>query len=251
MLSDLGEKLEELPTEFRIFTPGVMSTTKGPDLYDEVGARSVLEEYQKQGVDLMIDLNHDSLDPATRRQRADAGDAMGWFNIEQRANGELWAVNVRWTPEGEARLRAKKQRYISPAFLKEKKTRRIVELVNVALVGMPATHNAEALVAASRLELRAGTSFNEISKALEAALYDLFPRDESNPSSNVYVCDTYAESFVFDRDGAYWQAPYKYAGGVAQITGQPVRVVRQYVPAQQAARIRADEYIERARLART
>lgn len=150
--SDLGEvgAGEPLPTEFRIFGPGVNGTTKGPDLFDEQAARAVMAEYRKQGVDQMIDLNHDSLDPETRRMRADAGDALAWYKLELRQDGSLWAVDVRWTPDGEQRLRSKKQRFISPAFLRDKKTGRVLEMINCALVGMPATHNAEALVAASR-----------------------------------------------------------------------------------------------------
>lgn len=151
-LSDLGEVGDgaPLPTEFRIAAPGVNNTTKGPYLFDADAARAVMAEYAREGVDQMIDLNHDSLDPATCRQRADAADAMGWYRLELRADGSLWAVDVRWTPEGEARLRAKKQRYISPAFTFDAKTGRMHEMINCALVGMPATHNTEALVAASR-----------------------------------------------------------------------------------------------------
>lgn len=164
--SDLGDFDADapMPTEFRIFGPGVNGTTKGPDVFDQAAARAVMTEYARQGVDQMIDLNHDSLDPATRRQRADAGDAMGWYRLQLRGDGSLWAVDVRWTPEGEARLRAKKQRYISPAFLRDKKSGRVLEMINCALVGMPATHNMQALVAASRDVTRS-------SVALRAAQY--------------------------------------------------------------------------------
>lgn len=138
-----------LPTSFRIFAPGVNQTTKGPDIFDAKAARDVMAAYRRQGVDQMIDLQHDSLDPATRRARADAGDAMGWYKLELRGDGSLWAVDVRWSDEGAARLRAKKQRYISPAFFRDK-SGRVLELLNCALVSMPATHSTEALVAASR-----------------------------------------------------------------------------------------------------
>lgn len=240
---DVGDTL---PTEFRIFRSGVNESSKGSDVFDEHAARAVMTEYAKQGVDLMIDLNHDSLDPATRRQRKDAGDAMGWFKVELRDDGSLWATDVRWTPEGEERLRAKKQRYISPAFLVEKKTRRVSELINIALVGMPATHGAEPLVMASRVETRA-SSYNEVNRALEAALFDKYPRNETDPGSNAYVCDTYPTSFVFEREGGYWQASYTYAAGEVQITSEPIKVVRQYVPAAEAAQMRARAFIKAAR----
>jgi phage I-like protein len=63
--------------------------------------------------------------------------------------GELWAVNVKWTPDGERRIREKTQRYVSPAFHADKDTGRIVQLVNIAMVAMPGTHSAPALVAAT------------------------------------------------------------------------------------------------------
>jgi phage I-like protein len=142
--------LEPLPREFKICAFGVNASTKGDFVFDETAARAVLVQYQVEGVDQMIDLNHDSLNPETRRMRKDAGDAMGWYKLELRSDG-LYATDVRWTPEGEERLRSKKQRYISPAFLEDPKTSQMREMVNCALVAMPAMHNAPALVAASKL----------------------------------------------------------------------------------------------------
>lgn len=133
------------PVEFRLFARGVNRTSKGDVIFDAEAAASVMAAYEKHGVDLMIDLDHASLDAPTR---ADSGDARGWFKLAVR-NGELWAVSVRWAPDGEARLREKKQRYISPAFVCDEKTGRVLELVNAAICARPATHNAIPLVAAS------------------------------------------------------------------------------------------------------
>jgi len=108
-----------------------------------------MEAYRRQGVDLPIDLEHDSLDDEVRKHRADASDARGWFQLELRADGSLWAVNVKWTPDGSQRLANRTQRYISPAFTVDE-AGRIVELINVAICAMPATHDAQALVAATQ-----------------------------------------------------------------------------------------------------
>lgn len=144
------------PEEFRIFVAGQNETRKGPVLFDAEAARLVMAAYEAHGVDLMIDLEHLSLDDSARNFDP---DARGWCQLEVR-NGELWAVNVRWTPDGELRLKEKRQRYISPAFAREKKTGRAIELVNIAITAMPATDHLEALVAASA---RAGGSmFNAI-----------------------------------------------------------------------------------------
>jgi hypothetical protein len=144
---------DPLPTEFRIFAAGWNETTKGRALFDAEAAASVMAAYTAHGVDLVIDLNHDSLDRNALAMRADASDARGWFKLELRA-GELWAVDVRWTPDGERRLREKTQRYISPAFAESKHLgmpddARPRKLANAALCAAPATHNAPALVAAS------------------------------------------------------------------------------------------------------
>jgi phage I-like protein len=138
-----------LPTAFRIFAAGINDSTKGPALFDDVAARDVMAAYDREGNDLMIDREHDSLNPAVRVARGDASDAQGWFKLEVR-DGELWGVAVSYTPEGSERLLSKKQRYISPAFEMDAKTGRITSLWNVALVSMPATFGATALVAASK-----------------------------------------------------------------------------------------------------
>jgi phage I-like protein len=144
-----------LPSEFAIFTPGDNPSTKGPAIWDVQAADSVMSFVRERGrVDYMIDLEHRSLDAGAVALSSDAADAMGWFNVEMRGL-ELWAVNVRWTPEGERRLRAKLQRYTSPAFYwLDAENGRVGEIINVALVSMPATHDQAALVAASRDKLR-------------------------------------------------------------------------------------------------
>lgn len=145
-----------LPTEFVIFTPGDNPSVKGPAIWDNEAIASVMSFVRERGqVDYMIDLEHRSLDSTAVAFTADAADAMGWFNIELRG-AELWAVNVRWTPAGAERLVSKKQRYTSPAFywMNNEENGRVGEIINVALVSMPATNDQAALVAASRIKLR-------------------------------------------------------------------------------------------------
>lgn len=144
-----------LPTEFPIFTAGDNPSTKGPAIWDVEAAASVMSYVRERGrVDYMIDLEHRSLDSTAVALTNDAADAMGWFNIELRGT-DLWAVNVRWTPEGAERLMSKKQRYTSPAFywMNDEENGRVGEVINVALVSMPATHDQAALVAAARVDL--------------------------------------------------------------------------------------------------
>lgn len=134
-----------LPTEFLIFRAGENHSTKGTYLFDDEAARMVMGAYATQGVDLMLDLEHHSLDAPIRQ---DSADARAWFRLELRG-GDLYAVDLRMTPDGARRLAEKTQRYTSPAFFTDENGR-ITELINVALCAMPATHQAAPLVAASK-----------------------------------------------------------------------------------------------------
>lgn len=152
-----------LPTEFRIFARGLNTSTNGDVLYDDAAAESVIAAYRGHGVRVQIDLNHNSVD-GTERTRADAADARGWCDLADR-NGELWAVRVEWTPDGAARLRAKKQRYISPVVIVEDATNQAVEIFNLALVATPALDGAPML-------MRAGAPMDPkvIQEALDALI---------------------------------------------------------------------------------
>lgn len=139
---------DEPPAAFRLFRAGENETTKGVFLFDEKSAEMVMAAAKDRGgVDYPIDLEHLSLESSSDSRNYDP-DARGWFALEVRG-GELWAVNVRWTPDGCRRLSEKTQRYVSPAFMTDDDNR-ITEIVNVALVAMPATHGTPALVAANR-----------------------------------------------------------------------------------------------------
>jgi hypothetical protein len=137
-----------LPREFLIFKPGVNDSVHGPAVFDAESARSVLEAFRTHNVDGMIDLEHLALDPSVKPYDP---DARGWFGLQVRADGSLWAVNVKWTADGARRLTENTQRYTSPAFELDKKSGRVLRLVNVAITALPATHDTPHLVAASTI----------------------------------------------------------------------------------------------------
>jgi phage I-like protein len=80
--------------------------------------------------------------------------------------GDLWMVDIKWTADGERRLREKTQRYLSPTFHVDA-TGRVVELLNVALTALPSLHDAPELMKASR---RLEASMAEESLAPEEVL---------------------------------------------------------------------------------
>jgi len=138
-----------LPTEFKLFSFGTNKTLHGEFVFDAQSAADVMNEFKRRGVDMVIDLNHDSLDRDKRLLRADSADAMGWFVPEVRPDGSLWATAVRWSSEGERRLRGRLQRFTSPAAHYDPATMRVVSLVNCALCSDPATFGNAPLLAAS------------------------------------------------------------------------------------------------------
>jgi phage I-like protein len=150
MLSD------EPPKEFRIFKEGWNSTKKGKFLFDDQAARDVMANYKEHGVDRPIDLEHMSID--SKAPNWDP-DARGWFKLALRG-GDLWATDVRWSPDGQKRLRDGTQRYISPCFAFDKETKRIAEVINAAICAIPATMETPALIAASLLS---GKTFGTLS----------------------------------------------------------------------------------------
>lgn len=160
------------PAEFRIFTAGVVDTSKGRFVFDEAAALAVLSEYEAQGNTLMIDYDHASLSPAPV-DPAQAGKAAGWFDLEVRG-GELWAVNVRWTQPAAEALQRKEWRYMSPAFTTDADGR-ITSLMNVAITNIPATRKLEPLMAASLIAASLGGQMDP--KAVQEALDALIAGD--------------------------------------------------------------------------
>ena len=134
----------DLPKEILLFRAGWNDTEKGQFLFDDEAAALVLGAQAQHNVDRMIDLEHLSLDETATNYDP---DARGWFRLEVR-NGDLWATNIVWNPDGVDRLTNRKQRYFSPAFTTDSDGR-ITKIVNVALTALPATHDAAPLIAAS------------------------------------------------------------------------------------------------------
>jgi len=137
---------DDPPSDVLLFRSGPNTSTQGEFVFDAQAALSVIAAARKHGVDVMIDLEHLSLDPSARNYDP---DARGSGRLELR-DGALWLTDIRWTEDGAARIRGKRQRYVSPAFEVDPKTRRVARVVNVAITSLPATDYAMPLVAASQ-----------------------------------------------------------------------------------------------------
>lgn len=130
------------PYEIRLFGAGVTATKKGDFLFDELAAESVLAKFADSGMDrLPFDYAHGMLRPGV----PEAHKAAGWF-VPSVRDGELWATDIQWTEAAAAAIEAREFRFFSPAFNFDPETRRILELLNVALTNIPATKNQRPLV---------------------------------------------------------------------------------------------------------
>lgn len=162
----------EPPDSFVIFEIGKLSTSKGEFLFDDEAAAQVMAAYEQHGADrLPIDFDHGMLAPI---KTPETSVAAGWFTPAI-MDGKLMAMGVEWTERAAAMLRSREFRFLSPAFNYDRKSKRITQLLNVALTNLPATHDAAPLVA-NQLEddppsqSREAASQNEVSKVSEKIL---------------------------------------------------------------------------------
>lgn len=141
-----------LPDEFCLISGPLFETTKGTFLFDQKAADSVMAAYNRGGIPLSGDYEHQSHNPLL----SGPIPASFWGGLEVRP-GEvpgavsLWATGVKWTPRAADALRNREYRFYSPT-VKYDKDKRVVELLNVALTNLPATMHQAPLVAASRRE---------------------------------------------------------------------------------------------------
>ena len=140
------------PSEFCVIPWGKNESENGPYTFDDKSAKSVMDGYNRRGIDCMFDWHHASLDahPADPKE---AIKAAGWHKLEVRKGEGLYAVDIRWTPPALKAFENREIRYFSPAFDADK-LGRVLDYVNTALTDLPATHNNQSLIAAARFGAR-------------------------------------------------------------------------------------------------
>lgn len=135
---------DEPPTEIKLFGFGTTATRKGAFVLDSAGAVSVMEAFRDGGMDrLPFDAGHGHL--AGSGAHPAAHKSKGWFVPEVREDG-LYASDIQWTKRTKAELSDREWRFFSPAIRFDGASRRILELINVALTNQPATKNQRPLV---------------------------------------------------------------------------------------------------------
>jgi phage I-like protein len=205
------------PTEFRLFAFGENETSKGTFILDALSAAVAMAAYRDQGNDLYVDYDHSVV-------HGGESIAAGWFGLEQREDG-IWAVNVRWTDKALAHLEGKEYRYFSPYFMVDENNR-IVEILNIALTNFPATKRMQPLIAADRRTVSLAMSFDDIWKALRAAV------QAYSGTSWAWVMEVFDEYVVFELEDSQtlYRIPYQIQNDQVVLVGDAVEVRKTYEP---------------------
>jgi phage I-like protein len=98
--------------------------------------QAVVDAFNNDPRDLPLDWEHST---EVRAPEGKTAPAAAWIDrMEIRGAGEIWGHVREWTPKGAESLRNKEYRYISPAFLFEKATKLITDIISAGLVNRPA-----------------------------------------------------------------------------------------------------------------
>lgn len=145
LTGSLDASADSVPSEFVLLKSGENEYEGGKLIFDAKAAESVMSRYQKRGIQLMADYEHQSLNTSLTGPIPAA--AKKW--TPEVRDGSLVASNIAWTPRAKQMLADGEYRYFSIACRVEPKTGRVSELINFALTNNPAANRIEPLVAAS------------------------------------------------------------------------------------------------------
>jgi phage I-like protein len=130
----------------RILPWGEVQSKNGTFVVDEVGAANMVAEFQRHGVALPIDVEHETIADVPAAKRL---GAVGWIEKLWFEKGRGVFALVRWNEQGKALIRADQYRYLSPVVLVETTDRRVMELHSAAICCKPALPQMERLAASA------------------------------------------------------------------------------------------------------
>lgn len=138
---------QEPPKELLLFKWGVNHTTKGPLYLTPEGAKKAVESYRKHGVARCFDAWHSTVDPKIPPHLKKATGYWGLFTNEK----GLCAREIRFIPRVENEVRAGEWPFYSPVA--KHINRNIIDVPSIGLTTMPATENAQLLLASEGIEM--------------------------------------------------------------------------------------------------
>lgn len=135
------------PRRIRLFKWGWNDTTKGRLKLTQRGAERAIAAFRLRGVGGAFDKWHSFFDANVKPEdkTTEGNYILSLEGSEASGHGGLFAESCQFTPDTAAEISAGKWPYVSPVPL-HTKDGEIVDVKNVSLVGMPATHNAQPLL---------------------------------------------------------------------------------------------------------
>jgi phage I-like protein len=93
----------------------------------------MLDAFTAGGVDLPLDLEHAT---ELKAPQGEPAPAVGWVKELEVRDGQVWG-RVEWTDDGRNAVESKAYRYVSPVFVFERASKRVVALTSVGLTNRP------------------------------------------------------------------------------------------------------------------
>jgi len=140
-----GEGLQAI----RIAPDGEVRSRNGVFVIDREGAAEIIAEFQRHGVDLPVDYEHQTLGGAYASPSGKA-PAAGWVTHLYHEPGRGLFGLIRWNPKAREAIRAKEYLFISPVLSVRKDDRRAIALLSAGLTNLPAIPASEKLAASTR-----------------------------------------------------------------------------------------------------
>jgi len=129
------------PTTFQVLPEGkIVMEGYGEAVMDADAAAAIIAEFKRRGIEMVIDYEHQTMQDVQ-------APAAGWIKeLLWKGKEGLWAV-CEWTARAAEYLQNREYRYFSPVIAVDRRTGRVMDLINVALTNMPRMHNLTPLVA--------------------------------------------------------------------------------------------------------
>jgi len=125
---------------------GVVESTNGRFIVDAEGAAMMVESFERQGVQLVVDFEHQTLGGAYSAPDGRA-PAAGWVTRVFYEVGRGVSALVKWNPKTREAIREGAYGYVSPVLIVRKSDLKAIGLHSVALTNKPAIVGLERIAA--------------------------------------------------------------------------------------------------------
>jgi phage I-like protein len=146
-LVELAGGERKLPTEICLFRKGATETTKGQFVCDATAAKFTIDNVKSHYGQAITNFDYGHGQVGFLGGSYESARSAGWAKLSER-DGALWATDIEWTPTATKALLDREFRFFSPTVYRDPETKRITNLVNVALTNLPATKGQRPIVTA-------------------------------------------------------------------------------------------------------